>query len=117
MLISHHFICPDCKSQNNIAIKHPDRGEYVKHHGDELALTCDYCQKTNTIHINKVFAEGSRKLILMAFLIAIAIIVLLFLISSKIYILSFALFLLPIFVMYMQNDLVKTFNHYRVKSK
>ncbi|MBN8565696.1 MAG: hypothetical protein J0M25_03020 [Flavobacteriales bacterium] len=115
--MTHHFICNHCKYENRVSINESDRGTYQMQHGDFKDTTCTSCLKKEKTHINDIFGKVSKTLILSSFFTSIIIAVILFFTFRNIIIISSEIIGIPTLLFFYENNLVKSFNVYRIRKK
>ncbi len=111
MLINHFYKCPNCNHENKISIEEDDRGALQMKQGTEIAFTCNSCHKKEKIHINKIYAEPSKIIYILGFLISV-ILTIVFWNLGFIITLSFGL---PMAIYLYQQNLARNFNNYRIR--
>jgi hypothetical protein len=111
MFINHYYNCPSCQTKNNVSIDAEDRGQLQIKKGDEIGFTCKSCHKKEKIHINKIYAEASKIIYIIAIIVSVLIIA--FLWDLGIVIVS--TFGLPMGVYLYQQSLARNFNNYKIR--
>ena len=115
--MTHHYICNYCKHENKVSVQENDRGDFQMQKGDFLKTDCVKCLKTEKTHINDIYGKESKNIVIGGFILGMSITILLLFIHPNVWIISAAFITIPTLVFAYQNNLVKTFNHYRVKRK
>ena len=114
MLINHNFKCAFCNSDNKITISEDDRGTLQMKRGDEIPYSCSNCHKKDKIHINKIKAEPNSNTFIFSCTISIIISIILILFFGLIATLSFGV---PMIIYLYQQNIAKSFNSYKVRTK
>lgn len=82
--------------------------------GDEIPYTCTNCHKKDKIHINKIKAEPNSNTFIFSCTISIIISIILILFFGLIATLSFGV---PMIIYLYQQNIAKSFNSYKVRTK
>lgn len=115
--MTHHFICNHCKYENKVTISESDRGIYQMQHGDFKGTTCTSCLRKERTHINDIYGKVSGNKIFLGFIISsFAALILYYFIGNFIFI-STEIIAIPVIIFFYENNLVQTFNLYRIKKK
>lgn len=115
--MTHHFICNHCKHENKISIGESDRGAFQIKYGEFKEVTCLRCLRIEKIHINDIYGKVSKNMLIAGFVIGLLLTLLLLYIHPNIIIISSAIISIPLMVFIYENNLVKTFNNYRIRKK
>lgn len=113
--MTHHYICNHCKYENKVFISESDRGTYQMQHGDFKSTTCTSCFRKVRTHINDIYGKVSRNKIFLGFTISSFVALILFYFIGSFIFLSTEIIGIPVIIFICENNLVKTFNHYRIK--
>ena len=111
MFVNHYYNCTSCLSKNKVSIEEEDRGQLQMKKGEEISFTCNSCHKKEKIHVNKIYAESSKGMYIIALIICVLSVIIFwnlgFIIS-----LSFGL---PMIVYLYQQSLARNFNNYKIR--
>lgn len=111
MFINHYYNCPSCQSKNKITIDEEDRGKLQMKKGEEIGFTCNSCHKKEKIHINKIYAEASKIIYIIAIILSIISIIFLWNLGFLIKL----FFGLPMLIYLYQQSLARNFNNYKIR--
>ncbi|MEM6769184.1 MAG: hypothetical protein AAF597_01255 [Bacteroidota bacterium] len=78
-MITKHFTCPLCHSNNRLRTFAPDRVELEKERGETFTATCKHCSKPVSIHVNQVRAKPMKSITFVVSILLVALIVVAFL--------------------------------------
>jgi hypothetical protein len=115
--MTHHFICNHCKHENTVSISESDRGSYQMQKGEFKETTCTRCLRKETTHINDIYGKVSKKMLIGGFITGLLLTIILLFVHPNIIIISSAIISIPIMVFIYENNLVRTFNNYRIRKK
>jgi hypothetical protein len=115
--MTHHFICNHCKYENKVNVSESDRGTYQIQHGNFKGRTCISCFRKERTHINEIYGKVSFNMVLLGFILSLIIALILLHYSRSFILFSCEVIGLPVLIFLYENNLVKTFNHYRIKKK
>lgn len=115
--MTHHFICNHCKHENKVSISESDRGTYQFQKGDFKETTCISCLKKEEKHINDIYGKVSKNILIAGFVTGLLVTIILLFIHPNIIIISTTAISIPTFIIVYENNLVKTFNNYRIRKK
>jgi len=111
MFVNHFYDCPSCNTKNKVSIEEEDRGKLQMKKGNEIGYTCNSCHKKEKIHINKIYAEPSKIIYLIAIIISCALTII-FWNLGFIITLSFGL---PMMIYLHQQSIARNFNNYKIR--
>jgi DNA-directed RNA polymerase subunit RPC12/RpoP len=113
MLIHHFFYCTNCNKENKIKIEEDDRGTLQMKKGEQVSYTCTECHKKDRVHINQINAKPNKVILIGS--VVVSIILTLFLLNLGI--IASISFGLPVSVYLYQQNLAKSFNSYKIKTR
>ncbi|WP_109851081.1 hypothetical protein [Aquimarina sp. AU58] len=108
------FTCSQCKIQNKFKPVTVTRGELQMKIGDEVQVTCKYCNKEDKKHINRIDAVVDNRKILFALIISgvVAIVLL-----SFYGLIALAVISIPLLIWIQESKSTNHFNSYKIRRK
>ncbi len=106
--------CKSCKKEITIKLKASTRPDLQMKKGEEFAISCQNCGKTETKHINNIKAEANKTILLIGVGVGIIVTILLWYYYGAIGTVGV---IVPILFWRQEMNAVKAFNSYMIKRK